>query len=593
MTRILPLISFGVGLSLIAGSVFASWAVNDLATPLGIQITLDDGCEIKFLNYDGSVHHSELLSSGSKLASAPSDPTLADATYVFDGWSTDSTNYTKSSDNFATKTYTTSVTYYPRFASYGYSINGGNAQHLANAWDINNNISIAHGASLTLGTYIYGKTSLENADDNTLTIPNAGGYALVCDAHNAAWDSSKAGVLSNWHVERYLTVAKTSEWNDLKLFARFNKSEGYEDKFLSSNGENSYYVYSPYDALSVNFGGVNNDTESVPSNLAYAPKYLDAITLTDTASFTLPERVYYLTGKFGSVNWNIDANYALTQDGEDTNLFSISNVEFEENDTFKVVTNSHVWYVNATEWEGRNYTIDSGNMKVTKSGVYTIDFHANWDDKISLVATSLYSTFSVTYDSLASGSSIYVCGLDGDWDVDDSHVLVKEGETDTYSATFLVSNATENFQFVISDGSTEDWNTLNPTGNRGYTLGSDYDYTYVAPAANTRTLDLYHSYSSTYTDGRYWWKDSNPVWGVYAYTTTESDGKYYLATYIETWDGNKDHLQVTIDDTCTKLKILRCDPSKVDSNGVPTSASVWNETSYYTITENTYLDTSY
>ncbi len=294
---ILSILTVGIG----TGGVFAAWAVTDNANPFMARVTVGeaDRANVKFMTYNGNVYAEEDVIVGEKLSSIPSNPTLTG--YVFDGWSTNNTTYAKSSDNFATKTFSVDTIYYPRFASYGYKIGSGNAAHLENKWDINNNTSIGHGASLTLGTYIYGKTSLESAT-SAVTIPNAGGYALVCGDHESSWDSSKAGNLNNWSIQRYLTVTKTTDWNDLKLFARVNKSEGYEDKFLSEVSGNDYFVYADYDATSINFGAVANNVDTVPDNLGATTKYLDAITLDDTTSYTLPGTVYYLTGHFGDVD---------------------------------------------------------------------------------------------------------------------------------------------------------------------------------------------------------------------------------------------------------------------------------------------------
>ena len=478
------------GLSLVVGSVFASntvWAVTDQTTPLAAALTADSLVKVRFFNYDGSIISSEDVYSGSTVSSVPS-PTLNG--YTFDYWSTNNSTYEKTNENIATKQFTVNTDYYARFASYGYKIGDGSAAHLANKWDINNNTLIAHGSSLTLGTYIYGKTSLENAT-SAVTIPNAGGYALVCGAHESSWDSSKAGNLNNWSIQRYLTVTKTADWNDLKLFARVNKSEGYEDKFLSEVSGNDYFVYADYDAISINFGAVASNVDTVPDNLGATTKYLDAITLDDTTSYTLPGTVYYLTGHFGDVDWNTDSNYILTQDSTDTNLYVKSGVTLAENDLFKIKTNANVWYANESEWDGKNYSLDSGgNMEVTKAGVYNIKYHSDWNyNKIDFEAASLYSTFTVTYDSLASGYDIYLCGIDEDWSIVSANKLTPTGTANTYSITKLASDETVNYRYVISDGdSNHDWDTLNPDGNWSYTLGSDYTYTYVAPSPDTYTL---------------------------------------------------------------------------------------------------------
>ena len=515
------------GLSLIVGSVFASntvWAVTDQTTPLAAALTADSLVKVRFFNYDGSIISSEDVYSGSTVSSVPS-PTLSG--YTFDYWSTNNSTYEKTNENIATKQFTVNTDYYARFASYGYKIGDGSSAHLANKWDINNNTSIAHGASLTLGTYIYGKTSLENAT-SAVTIPNAGGYALVCGAHESSWDSSKAGNLNNWSIQRYLTVTKTADWNDLKLFARVNKSEGYEDKFLSEVSGNDYFVYADYDAISINFGAVANNVDTVPDNLGATTKYLDAITLDDTTSYTLPGTVYYLTGHFGDVDWNTDSNYILTQDSTDTNLYVKSGVTLAENDLFKIKTNANIWYANESGWDGKNYSLDNGNMKVTKAGVYNIKYHSDWSyNKIDFEAASLYSTFTVTYDSLASGYDIYLCGIDEDWSIVSANKLTPTGAANTYSITKLASNETLNFKYVISNGNDAgDWNTLNPDGNRPFTLGQDYNYSYEAITTKyTITFNVNYdtgygksifvtggfagwscntNYVLTWTDGNYW-----------------------------------------------------------------------------------------
>ncbi len=218
----------------------------------------------------------------------------------------------------------------------------------------------------------------------------------------------------------------------------------------------------------------------------------------------------------------------MTQDSTDANLYIKSGVTLAENDLFKIKTNANVWYANESGWDGKNYSLDSGNMKVTKAGVYNIKYHSDWNyNKIDFEAASLYSTFTVTYDSLASGYDIYLCGIDEDWSIVSANKLTPTGAANTYSITKLASNETLNFKYVISNGNdVSDWNTLNPDGNRTFTLGQDYSYSYEAITTKyTITFNVNYdtgygksifvtgdfagwscntNYVLTWTDGNYW-----------------------------------------------------------------------------------------
>ena len=300
---VLSLLSL-VGTSLAVGGVVSGWAVTDNADAVTMRIGLSEGFTIKFMNYDGtSTYYSEEVIGGTKLATPPSDPTLEG--YTFDGWTTNNTTYIKSSDDFSTKTFTSDVTYYPRFASYGYVKNSGSAAHLPNKWDINNNISFAQNDVINVGTYIYGKSSLENEAGSTATITNGGGYAVVCGENESSWNSSSAATFSNWHIEKYYTLDITNNWSSYsdRLFAHYyydNVAEHKTTRKLYQVSGNTYYSYAPYNMTKVVYLALweNTSETSGPNSGWTNVKYkLPEITLSDTSSYEMIDRTFTMQNK--------------------------------------------------------------------------------------------------------------------------------------------------------------------------------------------------------------------------------------------------------------------------------------------------------
>ena len=319
-SKIITLSIFSVtGLCLGIGGVISGWAVTDQADPFHFLIALEDisSHQVRFMNSDNTVYYSENVLDNHTLSNPPSDPTLEG--YTFAGWTTNGTTYEQTSDNISSKQYTIDTTYYPRFASYGYQVGSNPAQHLSNTWDINNNTTIAANASLKLGTYIKNKSSLENAT-SAVTIPNAGGYALVCDSHGSAWDSSKAGVLSNWHIERYYELTITNNWANYGLFAHFYIDDNTHDtRMMSDNlvSGSKYYVYAPYNMTNVIFGALYEDNKSAVNNDWSNVKYQLQTELGSTTSYELVDRTF-------TINYGTNSGKGVFMAGDFHSNFSVS-----------------------------------------------------------------------------------------------------------------------------------------------------------------------------------------------------------------------------------------------------------------------------
>ena len=396
--KLFPLASLLVGLVLSVSTVVAYFAVTDNAGEKEINIALQETTPIYFLNADGSTFTTKYVLAGGTISSSVGTPTYTDdndLSYVFDGWATDNVNYTKVSD-YATKTYNNSVTYYPRFARFGYSLNGGAPKALANNKD--DLVSLSTSCTLSLGTIVHNKASLEYAA--SATISNAGDYALVCGNENSTWSSASASSYSdinNWSVQRYLTVTSNSLWDGLKLYARINKASTHQDEFLTNIDGYSYYVFVDYDAVSINFGGVASNVETLPSNLNDTPKHLDAIALGNTSSFSLDSTTtYYLTGSFGSVNWSKDSNYVLTQDSSNSSVYTISDVALTAGDKFKVVTNTNNWYSDVDPWTNCGFTIDGSDLVISNTGVYDISINTAATNGNYVYISGVETTFRLT-----------------------------------------------------------------------------------------------------------------------------------------------------------------------------------------------------
>ncbi|MCR4879451.1 MAG: hypothetical protein K5906_00625 [Bacilli bacterium] len=318
--------------------VFGAVSVTDNAGKLGIRIGIAElsSNTVTFKNADGSTFYSESVTEGYTLANQPGTPILSG--YVFDGWTTDNETYNKTTDNLNTKTYSEATTYYPRFASYGYQVGSEAPIHLANKWDINNNETISGGSNIKLGTYIHNKSSLENAT-SAVTISNGGDYALVCGEDSSEWNSSKAGTLSNWSIEKYYTLTITNNWNSLKdgMYAHYFYDDTHtSDRKLTlvPGSTYEYYSYCPYNMTKViylalwadNNDSINNDW----SNVKYK---LPEITLASgTNSYELVDHTFTI-------------NYGTTN-GQ--SVFLASNAH----EDFAITTQYRLNWTNGNNWVG-------------------------------------------------------------------------------------------------------------------------------------------------------------------------------------------------------------------------------------------------
>ena len=528
--KILSIMSLFVGASLVLNSVLASYLVTDNANPLGLKIGLSTIAtnEVKFLNADNTVYYSEEVPEGGTLTVSDmpaSNPTLSG--YTFDGWTTDTVDFVETSDNFATKTYSSSITYYPRFASYGYKTSTSQATHIPNEWQINNNIELTANTSLTLGTYIYGKTSaLENAT-SAVTISKAGGYALVCDSHGASWDETKAGNINNWHIQKYITATRTGAWTGKNTYARFyNANDSYEDRIMQQVSGETYYAYCDYQATKVEFGAIYADSDTqdaVLDGYANIQYRTDKITLDGTTNYNIPDVAYYLTGEFASVDWNLDPNYVLTLDSSDSNHYYINNVALNAGDKLKIRDNANNWFTSSA-WTGCGFTNDTdNNVVISKTGVYDINFYLSATNHLVPTAVSYQSTFTVVDDTLAANENIYVIGFSDNWNIQQQYKLTATGVANTYSLTTNVPADTTVFKFAVYNGSTTDSTKLN-SGNRTYTAGENYSYTYV-PSVTKYTISFNVNYGTS-------WGESLFVTGDFASWSCNTN-------YVLTWtNGN-------------------------------------------------------
>ena len=336
--KILLASSIFVAMALTSGSVFAAWAVTDKADPIAVQIGLKGTHIVTFLDENGDEYYSEYVIDGNKLSTPPSNPTKSG--YAFDGWATNATTLDKVDVDFSTKTYTEDVTYRPRFASYGYKKSTGSATHLDNKWDINNNVTLNQNDVVSVGTYIYGKNSLENVAESTVTITNGGGYAVVCGSNEAAWNATDAGTFSNWKFEKYYTLELTSNWDSLSggIYSHyFYDSTHVDDRKMQlvPGSTRTYYSYCPYNMTKVIFlalwadnnTNLNNDWNNVKYRmpeitLASGTNAYEMIDISFGVTYDTHSTAngIFLVGDFsysGSSNWCVTAQYQLTCTGSD------------------------------------------------------------------------------------------------------------------------------------------------------------------------------------------------------------------------------------------------------------------------------------
>jgi len=94
----------------------------------------------------------------------------------------------------------------------------------------------------------------------------------------------------------------------------------------------------------------------------------------------------YLVGSFNEWTYNL-SEYALSVDPENSNHYSLSNVELTEGDTFKL-RDGETYYSNETTWDGCGFTLPEGaygNIRISTMGKYTIHIYLDaGNNKISL-----------------------------------------------------------------------------------------------------------------------------------------------------------------------------------------------------------------
>ena len=296
----------------LCGGVFAAYSIDDEAEKKGfrIQIANVEFIDVVFKDYQGNDYVRRSIASGSTLGEVPDDPELSG--YTFAGWTTDTSTYNKTSDDLETKTYTVSTTYYPRFASYGYKTSTGDATHLNNKWETDNNISLSSGDKITLGTYIRGKASLEDATSQ-VTISNGGEFALVCGenegtAHDSAWNKTYASDLDHWFIQKYITLTPNSNWTNHAMIGHFYAAGKVDsDRLFQTNGTTKYLYY-PYDYTNVTYAAIYQDSthqdyiEEGWSNVQY--KSAD-ITIDNRTNVVVPDKAFSLWKPSDSTNYRI------------------------------------------------------------------------------------------------------------------------------------------------------------------------------------------------------------------------------------------------------------------------------------------------
>ena len=124
------------------------------------------------------------------------------------------------------------------------------------------------------------------------------------------------------------------------------------------------------------------------------------------------EAGFFLAGDHNS--WAANAAGKMTVDPQDSNKYSIADVELAAGGKLKVRTAGQDWYSNAGTWTGCGFTLDDdANIVVTAAGTYTVDFYveAQQGNHIVLrqqgvepdvpdtvnVAVTLDSTFTTKY----------------------------------------------------------------------------------------------------------------------------------------------------------------------------------------------------
>ena len=238
------------------GNTFASFLVRDDAQEFGVRIIPSDDVKhtVTFYGADDQVISTSEVKDGECIDALPASPALTG--YTFNNWASDNTSFTTVSNSTILSTeVTTDMNYYARFASYGYTVNSGDAIHLPNKWDLNNNITLNKDDIVNLGTYVYGKSQLEDTISSPITLIHDGDYALVCDGHEAQWNKDNAKNVNKWFVEKYLILSLGDRWKSNNSFAHFFSGETVlGDKAMSSLGNGTSYCYGPYNANSVIFG---------------------------------------------------------------------------------------------------------------------------------------------------------------------------------------------------------------------------------------------------------------------------------------------------------------------------------------------------
>ena len=187
-------------------------------------------------------------------------------------------------------------------------------------------------------------------------------------------------------TEIYLDVSGGNWFSDNAKVAIWNHQGSCFEEFTLDSDSGYYKVSLSSDCTSFNlFRGSeldwnkkwnqsNDSTFEAGKNLIKSTGYSGGtMTFTWNEFVPLPDAEYHLVGSFNE--WTASNDNLLTVDAEDSNHYTINDVELEAADELKVHdTGRDIWYDNG-----------SGNVAVAEDGTYDIDFYVVADNGIHIV----------------------------------------------------------------------------------------------------------------------------------------------------------------------------------------------------------------
>ena len=201
-----------------------------------------------------------------------------------------------------------------------------------------------------------------------------------------------------------------------------------------------------------------------------------------------PTNAYFLKGTFNS--WSEDEAYQLTVDPENANHYVLAEVELTAEEELKVNNPSqgdNGWYTNDHTYDGCGFTLsDDGNIVVSETGTYKVDFYVSSDD-------GNHITLTKQGDDPVVVTEYYLKGTFNEWAEQDAYKFVADANNANHYVLAEVELTAEDEMKVNNPAlGDEGWYTNDHTyENCGFSLSVDGNI--IISETGTYKVDFYVS----------------------------------------------------------------------------------------------------